>query len=379
MSELKNLGTKPTAGAGSRARRLLVRLAGVGVVAVVLFLGLHYADVATESDAFCGTICHANFPEYVANKVSEHTGVQCSTCHIGPGVPAKVMAKVNGVGEMMAQITNSYERPITPLVEGMRPGTVICGQCHVPEEYSEYRVHYGSYFAADEPNSETQVYVKLRVGGDITKPGETTSVHWHVDNPVSYVAFDRERQDIPWVSVVKDGQLVEYKQVGSLLADTERAKMTVRTMDCTDCHSRPAHEFRNPDRSVDEALATDRLDRSLPYLKREAVKLLSAPYSSRDEAMQAMAGLEEFYRTEYPALFAAKEGAVAQAVGELRILYSYSVFPDMSVTWDIYPNNIGHTDSLGCFRCHDGLQVSGQGEVIPDSCDTCHVLDWLGE
>jgi hypothetical protein len=40
-----------------------------------------------------------------------------------------------------------------------------------------------------------------------------------------------------------------------------------------------------------------------------------------------------------------------------------------------YPNNLGHMDSPGCFRCHDGSHMTADGkETIGQDCDTCHQL-----
>jgi hypothetical protein len=47
-----------------------------------------------------------------------------------------------------------------------------------------------------------------------------------------------------------------------------------------------------------------------------------------------------------------------RAVGELVAIYNRNVFPDLKVTWGTYPNNLGHTDFPGCFRCHDGSHSS---------------------
>jgi hypothetical protein len=46
----------------------------------------------------------------------------------------------------------------------------------------------------------------------------------------------------------------------------------------------------------------------------------------------------------------------------------------MKVTWGTYPNNLGHTDAPGCFRCHDGNHVSAAGRTISNDCATCHDL-----
>ena len=44
-------------------------------------------------------------------------------------------------------------------------------------------------------------------------------------------------------------------------------------------------------------------------------------------------------------------------------IYLHHVFPDMKVTWGTHPNNIGHEDSVGCFRCHDGSHSSADGRT----------------
>jgi hypothetical protein len=51
----------------------------------------------------------------------------------------------------------------------------------------------------------------------------------------------------------------------------------------------------------------------------------------------------------------------------------------MKVTWGTYVNNIGHMDSPGCFRCHDGNHASADGRTIPNDCSTCHQLAAVGE
>ena len=46
----------------------------------------------------------------------------------------------------------------------------------------------------------------------------------------------------------------------------------------------------------------------------------------------------------------------------------------MKVTWGTHPNNIGHNDSPGCFRCHDGNHNSKAGKTITNDCAQCHNL-----
>ena len=38
-----------------------------------------------------------------------------------------------------------------------------------------------------------------------------------------------------------------------------------------------------------------------------------------------------------------------------------------------YPNNLGHMDSPGCFRCHDGNHTTADSKrVINNDCTVCH-------
>jgi hypothetical protein len=52
----------------------------------------------------------------------------------------------------------------------------------------------------------------------------------------------------------------------------------------------------------------------------------------------------------------------------------------MKVSWNTYPNHIGHFYTPGCFRCHDGKHKSAEGKIISKDCNLCHtVLDQVQE
>ena len=53
-------------------------------------------------------------------------------------------------------------------------------------------------------------------------------------------------------------------------------------------------------------------------------------------------------------------------------IYNRNVFPDLKVTWGTYPNNLGHTDFPGCFRCHDSSHTAADGKTISQDCNACH-------
>jgi hypothetical protein len=170
----------------------------------------------------------------------------------------------------------------------------------------------------------------------------------------------------------EDGQMIEYQSVDDPLTSAELAGMNRREMDCMDCHNRATHQFRNPERWVNEAMAEGRIDPELPYVKREAMKLVSASYQTQDAGLAAMADLSQFYQSEYASVYADQKAAIDEAVATLQEIYEHTDFPRMNLDWDFYPDNLGHTDFPGCFRCHDGEHVNAEEESIPNNCTLCH-------
>jgi len=71
---------------------------------------------------------------------------------------------------------------------------------------------------------------------------------------------------------------------------------------------------------------------------------------------------------------------IEQAGRVLLEIHSRNVFPEMKIAWGTYPNNIGHTESPGCFRCHDGKHRSDDGAILSRDCSLCHLLiERIGE
>lgn len=369
MSGLFNLQKRPHGPRRPWEVRVLIWGAALILGSAIVVTAAYYFDVFTESRYFCGVLCHPNRPQYVAQEVSPHADVECGVCHVGPGLPAKVMAKIAGTRELALLVTNTYERPIPHPVNQLRTADVICVQCHSQQQPYEDQIERISVFAADESNSETQITMAMYIGGG----GSVSGAHWHIDHPVSFIARDVDRQDIPWAAMTgPDGEEIVYEQAGDPLTAQEKEELPVRQMDCMDCHNRATHDFRPPEEVLDEALAAGRIDRDLPYVKREAMALLSASYATQEEGLRAMEDLGAFYQSNYAQVYAGRQPAIAQAVETLKEIYGQTTFPAMNVDWRVYPNNLGHTDFPGCFRCHDGEHENTQEEAIPSNCTLCH-------
>ncbi|MFN7918227.1 MAG: hypothetical protein U0Q55_22990 [Vicinamibacterales bacterium] len=130
-----------------------------------------------------------------------------------------------------------------------------------------------------------------------------------------------------------------------------------------------------PERAVDTALFTGEIPKTLPFIRRETVRLVKASYASQDAAAESIAaGLREFYRTQHPNVYNAQRQDVERAVGAAERVYRRNVFPNMNVQFGTYLNNVGHMDSPGCFRCHDDSHKTKDGKAIGQECDTCHEI-----
>jgi len=58
----------------------------------------------------------------------------------------------------------------------------------------------------------------------------------------------------------------------------------------------------------------------------------------------------------------------------LQEVYADSVFIEQKVDWNSHPNNVGHINSPGCFRCHDGKHLDADQQAIRLECNLCHSI-----
>jgi hypothetical protein len=103
---------------------------------------------------------------------------------------------------------------------------------------------------------------------------------------------------------------------------------------------------------------------------------LKASYPTQEAAADAVGkSMREFYRSTCRDLYVSRAPDVEQAIAATERIYRGNVFPEMNVSFGTYPNNIGHIDSPGCFRCHDDNHKTKGGKKISQDCDTCHKIE----
>jgi nitrate/TMAO reductase-like tetraheme cytochrome c subunit len=344
---------------------VVLTVVNVAIISMAAYGGVHYMD----SSEFCGEVCHATMePEYVAYKVWPHAEVECAQCHVGPGAGALIQAKLAGTRQLYHVVTGNVPKPVPPPPQLIRPARETCEKCHWPEKFHGDKVRVIREFSNDEKNTESTTTLRLHIGGGSARAGIGTGIHWHMnlDNVVEFVVTDNA---VPYVRVTdRRGQVREFTAKGSTAAQFASAPR--QRMDCMDCHNRPAHTmYYTAERAVDTALAQRRIPTELPFVRRETVTAVKGEYRDRNAAMAA---IEKHLRGFYASRADADAQAVGRAITGAQQLWAENVFPAMNVKWGSYPNNIGHVDTPGCFRCHDDEHTTADGAVIKQDCELCH-------
>ena len=354
-------------------RQLVIFIGVATVINIIVFSQLTYRAVHfMDSTAFCGGACHQVMqPEYASYQNSPHSRVDCVQCHIGPGAAWEVKAKISGIRQVFKVIFNTYSRPTPAPVHDLRPAQDTCEGCHWPQKFATDRVRVISKYADDEANSVTKSVLLMRIGGGHLKKGIHGS-HLEAGVTIRYRPADPKRQTVPWVEFTRAGQApTVYLASDAKLEDME--KLELRTMDCVDCHNRPTHTYDMPEAGIDRALADGRMDPTLPFAKKTGLEIIKKEYAAGAD-QQVTDSFIEFYRTKYPDVYSKNKNAVETSAANLRAIYGRNIFPDMKVTWGTYPNNLGHMDFPGCFRCHDDDHKAPTGKTIAQDCSSCHEL-----
>lgn len=337
----------------------------------------HKAIKYSESPEFCGTLCHTVMePEYNTYLNSPHSRVKCTECHIGEGMDWAIRAKIDGIPMIWETLNSSYPRPIPSPVHTLRPARETCEKCHWPAKFLGNRFKIFEHFDSDKENSPMVNALNLKIGGRNPKTNEYHGIHWHVSSDVEiwYDSLDEKREKIGTVTFKKAGETVKvFKN-----PDTEDQPVREhRLMSCVDCHNRPSHAFKPvPEIAVDDAIAEGRVDREVPFARKSMVEVLKTTDIPRPQAYERLReDLNKWYADEKEEVTPEQLDALAKTASEI---YQRNIYPEMNLGWDVHPNHLGHRggyeDMRGCFRCHDDMHESEEGEVITQDCSLCHEM-----
>jgi len=382
--QLQQLGELPTVYPAIDLKTPMVRnsflFIGFATILNVMIFGLaSYKGVSyMDSKEFCGLSCHTVMsPEYNAYENSPHSRVECVQCHIGPGAGWFIRSKLSGLRQVYAVTFHTYSRPIPSPVKYLRPARDTCEQCHWPQRFSGDKIILKTNYKDDEKNTPMTTALVMKIGGRASSgPVGIHGRHLDDGSHILYISTDERRQVIPVVYYTDDkGKTVEYVSTDIKVSRQELEKGEKRAMDCIDCHNRPTHAFELPTNAVDLRMSRGLISPELPYIHKKALELLKADYPDRESAQkQIVEGIENYYRSTYPEIYNSKRALIEQSADSAARIYMRNIFPEMKMSWGVHPNNLGHNDFPGCFRCHDGSHTSADGQTISNDCTGCHNL-----
>ena len=356
-----------------------------GAVTMLLLVGIGLAlatagSIAaweyTNSNAFCTNTCHAVHPEEpVAHGDSPHARVQCVECHMGRlSTLELMMIKPTHMHELWGMIVG-YDRPAH--AKTMRPARDSCEACHWPEQRHADTVRTKVHYGEDPKSLETRTTLVMHTGTGEVRQSGSQGIHWHIGQELLYEATDVAKQKIPLVQVKgKDGKVVTWFDASQGLTREQAEKLEKRRMDCIDCHNAAGHPFPNPADLVDRAIYEGRISRDLPNVKNRAILAIGKVQTDlHGPAKDRAAEIEKriaatLMRHEKPDL-QKKEKEFGE---ELRRILLRTSFAEKGFTWKTFPDNLGHDDFAGCFRCHDGKHLDAGGQAIRLQCTLCHAL-----
>lgn len=362
------------------------RVVFIFVTATAIFLlltGLGSYEVFhyTESNEFCGTLCHKVMePEYVTYHGSAHARVRCVECHVGSGVNWYVKSKLSGIYQVYSVLADAYPRPIETPIHNLRPAQETCEKCHWPQKFYDPKFVTKRHYLMDEENTEWDIQLLMKTGPVHKALGQSEGIHWHInpDVQIEYISTSRKRDTI--IEVVYTDLSTGNKRVfKNNEVDDHSRREAPRTMDCLDCHNRPSHDYLSPPSFIDHAFTSGAISQSIPEIKSMTMGLLAMEYPTTDSAMNHISSeLYDYYTSNYEEFMDTNKVLLDKAIVAIQDGYRKNIFPYMKAKWDVYPNFMGHVESMGCYRCHNDNFVSDDGHNISKDCNLCHDIKAQG-
>lgn len=337
---------------------------------------------------FCGTACHEIMaPEWAAYQDSPHASIACVECHIGDTLRGKIAAKEQGTRELIHMATGRVPRPVPTPVRALPPVEETCLDCHPSNRDYPDRMIVRRKYMDDRENTPVVYAVNLKVGSD--RRGHGRGIHWHAD-PAVKIEYDSDggtREVIRRVVCARaDGSREEYflddpHYHGATAKEGEASGSASRKMDCYDCHNRSGHGFNSPEYEVIQAMNKGLIAADLPFIYARSLKALKYPYESIAEMESELpARIISYYERIHPEVYETRKADIEAAVEVLKSAYRRNVHHPMRVSWNTYPDHIGHKYRMdGCFRCHNQRMRTKDGRNIRQDCSLCHDMITQGE
>jgi hypothetical protein len=217
----------------------------------------------------------------------------------------------------------------------------------------------------------------MKTGPETTGLGLTEGIHWHI-NPnvnIEYISENDKRENITYVKYTNksSGKVKIFRNDSNPISDSLLQASKTRIMDCIDCHNRPSHNYKSPPVYFDKAMLTGAISKDIPFFKKVSMGILRDTFTDKDTAlMKINDGITGYYKTSFGEYYTKNQAIIDKSIAAVQKAFGENTFPKMKVTYDHYPEHIGHLESDGCFRCHNDAFVAEDGSKISRDCNLCH-------
>ena len=207
----------------------------------------------------------------------------------------------------------------------------------------------------------------MKVGGGDPTHGPVGGIHWHmnVGNKVEYIATDEARQKIPWVRMTDAGR---GHRIPRAEVHQRRRRGALRTDGLHGLPQPPGAPLPDAQRGGQPGHGAGQ-DRPRAAVHQDQRALCADPsYTNETQALQ---GIATALSQRIPTI-----PRIRPAIDAVQQIYQNNFFPEMKANWKVYPDNIGHKDWPGCFRCHDGQHKTADGKktIKANDCNACHMI-----
>jgi hypothetical protein len=127
-------------------------------------------------------------------------------------------------------------------------------------------------------------------------------------------------------------------------------------------------------------MMTGAISKNIPFFKKAAMGILKESFSDKDTAlMKIKNSITGFYKSGNNDYYSTNKDLIDNSVSAVQKAFIENTFPKMHVTYDHYPEHIGHLESDGCFRCHNDTFKAADGSKISRDCNLCHSIVGQGK
>jgi nitrate/TMAO reductase-like tetraheme cytochrome c subunit len=212
----------------------------IAVLVLLPLLGVGSVEVTSQS-SFCNS-CHIMEPYYTSWKRGAHKDIECVKCHISPGVDNFIMAKMNGLGQVVDDVLNRTSMKPSASVSAL---SCTRGGCHDIERVRVSKKTAGDFLFRHDKHLDLE-YSGIKLACGVCHSHVSGAEHFEVNTNVCLTCHLLKRDPVqatPGSSsvirlMVREAKPGEKPDVTEVTDPSTGAR--IPPAGCITCHNPPA-------------------------------------------------------------------------------------------------------------------------------------------